>query len=37
MIKNPEIFRRSEEEFIAGQKPDFKENLRLLDGMYQLA
>jgi len=37
MIKNPDIFRRFEEKWIAGQKPDFEENLRLLDGMYELA
>ncbi len=37
MIKNPEVFRRFEEQWIASQKPDLAENLRILDGMYQLA
>ncbi len=37
MIKNPDIFRDFEDRWIAAQKPDFAENLRILDGMYQLA
>lgn len=37
MIKNPDMFRRFEEKLIAGQKADFVENLRMLDGMYNLA
>lgn len=37
MIKNVEMFRRFEADWIAGQKPDFAENMRILDGMYELA
>jgi hypothetical protein len=37
MIKDPEAFRRFEQQWIAGQKPDLKENLRIVEGMYQLA
>ena len=37
MMKNPEIFRQFENKWIAGQKADITENLRILDGMYELA
>jgi hypothetical protein len=37
MIKNSEIFQQFEDKWIAGQKADFAENLRILDGMYELA
>lgn len=37
MIKNPELFRQFENKWIASQKPDLAENLRILDGMYKLA
>jgi hypothetical protein len=37
MMKNPEIFRQFEDKWNAGQKADFAENLRILDGMYELA
>jgi hypothetical protein len=37
MIKDTEIFRKFENNWIASQKPDLEENLRILDGMYELA
>ncbi len=37
MMKNPDVFRRFEDEWIASHKTDFAENMRILDGMYQLA
>jgi hypothetical protein len=37
MIKNAEMFRRFNDQWIAGQKPDMEENLRIMDGMYELA
>jgi hypothetical protein len=37
MVKNPEMFQRFEDEWIAGRKADFAENLRILDGMYEFA
>ncbi len=37
MIRNVERWREFEAEWVTSQKPDHAENLRLADGMYQLA
>lgn len=37
MIKNRELLRRFEEELIAKKKPDYQENLRIAEALYQEA
>jgi hypothetical protein len=37
VIQDWEKFHLFEAEWIAGQKPDFAKNMRILDGMYELA
>ena len=37
MIRNVQRWREFENAWVASQKPDFAENLRLVEGMYQLA
>ena len=37
MIRDVERWREFEAAWVASQKPDHAENLRLVDGMYQLA
>ncbi|MEO0004954.1 MAG: hypothetical protein ABIK49_03010 [candidate division WOR-3 bacterium] len=36
-MKNSELLRRFEEELIARTKPDYKENLRIAEALYQEA
>ncbi len=37
MIRDVERWREFEAAWVASQKPDYAENLRLVEGMYQLA
>jgi hypothetical protein len=37
MIQNTDRWREFENAWIASQKPDYAQNLRLVDGMYDLA
>jgi hypothetical protein len=37
MIRDVDRWQAFEDEWIASQKPDLAENLRLVDGMYELA
>lgn len=37
MVKNPELLERFEQELIARRKPDYQENRRIAEALYQEA